>query len=275
MRYHGARSLNQACHEARRAVKIQNAKKWAPRGSRAWLAACLALAVASGVRLLLHPFLGPAMPGALFCVAAALIEYFFGLAPALTVMLVGLVIADYLFVPPYADFSVFDRRDVLLLISYPSLTIFIISLIERLRRAQFRAELFASVAKSRYEMLLRADNNRALRLRTIDETHRLLRHLPHYHDTIILIQALDRKASLRPDAQHATGNANTLPHTSAPGSRFSSVHPADVARLQNTLSPGSHRLRIKSGEHNYKPVDCVGERFTTHAGVFLVLRIGD
>ena len=221
------------------------------------------------------------MPGAFFCVAATLIEYFFGLGPALTVMLVGLVIADYLFVPPYADFSVFDYHDVRLLLSYPTLTIFIIALIERLRRMQFRAELFASVAKSRYEMLLRADNNRALRLRTIDETHRLLRHLPHYHDTIILIQALDRKASLRPDAEHAASSASsassasTLPHTSAPGSRFSSVHPADIARLQNTLSPGSHRLRVKSGEHHYKPVDCVGERFTTHAGDFLVLRIED
>lgn len=215
------------------------------------------------------------MPGALFCVAAALIEYFFGLAPALAVMLIGLVIADYLFVPPYANFSVFDHSDVMLLISYPSLTIFVISLIERLRRSQFRAELFASVAKSRYEMLLRADNNRALRLRTIDETHRLLRHLPHYHDTIILIQALDRKASLQPDAQHAADSVHTLPHTSAPGSRFSSVHPADIERLQNTLSPGSHRLRVKNGEHSYKSVDCVGERFTTHAGDFLVLRIED
>ncbi|WP_144151926.1 DUF4118 domain-containing protein [Paraburkholderia sp. BCC1885] len=256
-------------------MKIQNATRWAPRGPQAWLAACLALALACGIRILLSPFVGPAMPGALFCVAAALIEYFFGLAPALAVMLIGLVIADYLFVPPYANFSVFDHSDVMLLISYPSLTIFVISLIERLRRSQFRAELFASVAKSRYEMLLRADNNRALRLRTIDETHRLLRHLPHYHDTIILIQALDRKASLRSDAQHAADSAHTLPHTSAPGSRFSSVHPADIERLQNTLSPGSHRLRVKNGEHSYKSVDCVGERFTTHAGDFLVLRIED
>ena len=223
--------------------------------------------------MLLSPFVGPAMPGVLFCVAATLIEYFFGLGPALTVMFVGLVVADYLFVPPYADFSVFDHSDLMLVVSYPWVTLFIICLIERLRRAQFRAEMFASVAKSRYEMLLRADNRRALRLRTIDETHRLLRHLPHYHDSIILIQALDRKASLRPDADHALGTVHSLPHTSAPGSRFSAVHPADIARLQNTLSPGSHRLRIRSGEHTYKPVDCVGERFTTHAGDFLVLRI--
>ncbi len=50
--------------------------------------------------MLLHPLLGPIMPGTAFCIAAALVEYFCGLAPALTVMVVGMGIADYLFVPP-------------------------------------------------------------------------------------------------------------------------------------------------------------------------------
>ena len=199
------------------------------------------------------------MPGAFFCVAATLIEYFFGLGPALTVMLVGLVIADYLFVPPYADFSVFDYHDVRLLLSYPTLTIFIIALIERLRRMQFRAELFASVAKSRYEMLLRADNERALSRRVVDETHRLVRHLPHYHDAIILLQAVDRDA-----AQGAK--------EMAPGRLFANAHPDDIERLQRGLQPGRHRVRIGTGDGMYKLVECICERFTTHAGEFLILR---
>lgn len=80
------------------------------------------------------------MPGTAFCIAAALVEYFCGLAPALTVMVLGLGIADYLFVPPYATIAVFDRADVVLLVSYPLVTLLVIILIERLRRAQFRAE---------------------------------------------------------------------------------------------------------------------------------------
>jgi K+-sensing histidine kinase KdpD len=254
-------------------MQIQNARRWAPRGSRPWLAAFLALAIASGVRTLLHPFLGSAMPGAVFCIAAALIEYFFGLGPSLVTMLIGLGIADYFFVPPYGNILVFDRADVILVIPYPTVTIFVISLIERLRRAQFRAEMFAAVAKSRYEMLLRADNTRALARRTIDETHRLLRHLTHYHDAVILIQALDRRSPPLAPAEGGAGSVSILPHTSAPGSQFDAIHPADIARLQNALSAGSHRARLLSGDKTYKSRACVCERFTTHAGDFLVLRV--
>ena len=99
-------------------MDVQNARRWAPRGTRAWLAAAAALAIASGVRLLLHPLIGPFLPGTAFCIAASLIQYFFGLAPALTVMLLGLGIADYLFVPPYAAITVFNRADLVLCVSY-------------------------------------------------------------------------------------------------------------------------------------------------------------
>ncbi|MFM0633074.1 DUF4118 domain-containing protein, partial [Paraburkholderia xenovorans] len=131
-----------------------------------------------------------------YFIAAALIAYFFGMAPALAVMGFGLVIADYLFVPPYQQIGVLDQSDIDLIVSLPLVSILVICLIERLRRAQFRTELIGLVAQSRYEMLLRADNERLLADRAVDETHRLLRHLPHYHDDIILIQALDRRAAL-------------------------------------------------------------------------------
>ncbi len=132
----------------------------------------LALCVASGVRLALHPFLGPVMPGVAFCIAAATVEYFFGLIPSLTVMLLGLGVADFLFVPPYGQIAVIDRADIMLAISFPLVTLSTITLIERLRRSEFRTELIAAVALSRYEMLLRADNERALSRRAVDETRR-------------------------------------------------------------------------------------------------------
>src|ERR1700675_323085 len=95
-------------------MNIQNVRRWAPRGKRVWLFSALALCVASAVRLALHPFLGPVMPGAVFGIAAAMIEYYFGLIPALSVMLLGLGIADFLFVPPYAEIAVIDRADLVL-----------------------------------------------------------------------------------------------------------------------------------------------------------------
>lgn len=254
-------------------MEIRNARHWAPRGTRRWYIAAGALFIASAIRLALHPLLGPIMPATAFCIAAALVEYFCGLAPALAVMLLGLGIADYLFVPPYVNFTHFDRRDLILGVSYPLVTVIVIVLIERLRREQFRALLLASVAQSRYEMLLRHDNERALARRAIDETHRLLRHLAQHHEGFILIKAMERTAAQR--SSMGKGNANALLPASElePGPLFDSVHPEDVQRLNNALWPGSHRVRLRSpNETEHRLINCLCERFTTHAGDFLVLR---
>ncbi|SAK50582.1 hypothetical protein AWB83_01161 [Caballeronia ptereochthonis] len=217
------------------------------------------------------------MPGTAFLIAAVLIEYLCGLAPALVVMFSGLCLADYLFVPPYGHIEVFDQSDLALLVSYPLITFLVITLVERLRRAQFRAELLAAVAQSRYEMLLRHDNERVLARRATDETHRMLHHIAQHNRSLIQIQALERKpftqSDPRPDTAPGPGDASAV--GIAPGPRHAEVHRDDVARISSGLSPGHHRIRFKSGEHDWKPVECVCERFATHAGDFLVLRIED
>ncbi|RFU49236.1 DUF4118 domain-containing protein [Paraburkholderia sp. DHOC27] len=248
-------------------MKIRNAGRWAPRGAAPWLYTAFAVAVAGAVRMTLHPLLGPIMPGTAFLIAAVLVEYFFGMTRAIVAMMLGLGLADYLFVPPYQQIAVLDRSDLTLAVSYPLITLIIIVLVERLRRAQFRAEFIASVAQSRYEMLLRLDNERALASRAADETHRLLRHLPHYHDDIILIKAFERQAGSA-DTASAAQQASGI----APGVRFDSVHPEDTLRLSTTTHAGSQRVRIGHGA-SYKAFACIAERFTTHAGDFLVFRV--
>ncbi|NLP63022.1 DUF4118 domain-containing protein [Paraburkholderia sacchari] len=254
-------------------MKVRNARNWAPRGPRRWWLAAAALAVASAIRIALHPMLGPMMPATLFCIAAALVEYYLGLAPATVVMVLGLAIADYLFVPPYGNLSYLDRHDVVLLLSYPLLTIIVMTLIERLRREQFRAQLLAQVAQSRYEMLLRHDNERALARRAVDETHRLLRHLAQHHDGFILIKALERDAAQRASVGQSIAG---LPAASevAPGPLFDAVHPEDIQRVSKALWPGQHRVRLRraSNGREFRMTNCSCERFTTHAGDFLVLR---
>ena len=258
-------------------MKVRNARHWAPRGPRRWYLAAGALALASVIRLALHPLLGPLMPATTFCIAASLVEYFLGLGPAVTVMVLGLAIADYMFVPPYGYITYVDTRDVILLVSYPLLTVIVIMLIERLRREQFRAQLIASVAQSRYEMLLRHDNERALARRAFDETHRLLRHLAQHHDGFILIKGLERNAAQRASAGQGTAQGLPAAAEVAPGPLFDALHPEDVQRLTHALSPGHHRVRLRSEQHKreYRHANCNCERFTTHAGDFLVLRTED
>lgn len=255
-------------------MKVRNASHWAPRGRRRWFLALGALAVAAALRVALHPLLGPLMPGTAFGMAAALVEYYLGLAPALMVVMLGLGVADYLFVPPYANITVFDRHDVLLLVSFPLVTLTVITLIERLRREQYRAQLIASVAQSRYEMLLRHDNERALARRAVDETHRLLHHLAQHHHGFILMKALERDAAARASVGQSTAWSSSEAEGVAPGPLFAAVHPEDVQRITHTLWPGSHRVRLRRSQHGaeFRLTPCRCERFTTHAGDFLVLR---
>jgi K+-sensing histidine kinase KdpD len=265
-------------------MQVRNSRRWAPRGRQRWIIAAAALSTAAIIRAVLHPLLGPIMPGTAFLIAAVLVEYYCGLAPALTTMVIGLCLADYLFVPPYGRIDVVDASDVRLLVSYPLITLIVITLVERLRRAQYRAELLTAVSQSRYEMLLRHDNERLLARRATDEMHRMLHHIAHYNRSLILIKALDAQTSVPPGSFVATA-ATALPEGIiddenfragiAYGAKHTQVHQEDLARVSDRLLPGHHRMRFLAGADDWHPVECVCERFTTPSGDFLILRAED
>jgi hypothetical protein len=256
-------------------MEVKNTKRWVPRGPNVWLVAVAALALAALIRLMLHPLLGPVMPAGVFFIATALVEYYCGLGPAMMVMVLGLGLADYMFVPPYFQIEVITRRDIVLAIVYPLMTILVIVLLERLRRAQYRAELMALVAQSRYEMILRHDNEQAIVRRTLDETHRLVLHLAQYNKNLILIQALEREAG-RGHGGIIAGMRLPVPNEIAPGPRFGELDPEELKRFRNGgLTPGHVWVLLKHNDAPPQRTECLCERFTTHAGDFLVLRLGD
>ncbi|WP_244832159.1 DUF4118 domain-containing protein [Caballeronia sp. TF1N1] len=265
-------------------MEVRNSRRWAPRGRKRWMIAAAALCTAAVVRLILHPLLGPIMPGTAFLITAVLVEYYCGLAPAICVMLAGLCLADYLFVPPYGRIDIIDASDIRLLVSYPLITMVFITLVERLRRAQYRAELLAAVAHSRYEMLLRGDNERLLVRRATDEMHRMLHHIAQHTRSLILIKALDPATSAPPSSFVAAAVSSTPGGTTddasfragiAYGARHSQVHQEDLARVSDWLVPGHHRMRFLSGAEDWRAVECMCERFTTPSGDFLILRAED
>ncbi|KKB64432.1 hypothetical protein WM40_05830 [Robbsia andropogonis] len=251
---------------------IKNARRWAPGGKRGWFFAAIAVIVATGVRLSLQPLLGPARPDFAFYIAAAIIEYYFGLWPAIAVMTTGFVITDVMFVPPYGQIQQIDRNDIILGISYPLLGTVIIGLIERLRRGQYHSEMVAAVARCRYEMLLRADNDRLLARRDAGETHRLLRMLTEKNDKLVFIQVTT------PDQMPGAAAAMQ------PCARFDDVHPDDIARLGNLPTLGAQKVRLRRAatQEDLAPdgtaapadlVDAICERYTTPNGQFLILRL--
>jgi len=245
---------------------IRNSQRWAPRGRRRWLIAAAALIIAALVRTLLHPLLGPIMPGTAFLIAAVLVEYYCGLAPAACVMLIGLGLADFLFVPPYGRIEEIDRADITLLVSYPLITIVLIALIERLKRTQYRSQLLAGVAQSRYEMLLRHENERLINRRATEEMGRMMKHISEHNRSLILIKTLDTVSGT------SSRKADTKSASITYGVKHPEAHDEDLARVSDALLPGSHNIRFQSAERNWQPVECVCERFATPTGDFLILR---
>jgi len=262
-------------------MEVRNSRRWAPRGRNRWIIAAAALVTAALIRSALQPLLGNFMPDTGFLVAAILVQYYCGLAPALCVMIVGLGLADYLFVPPYRRLDIIDQADIMLLISYPFITIVMITLVERLRREQYRAELLAAVSQSRYEMLLRHDNERLLVRRATVEMRRMLHYIAQYNRSLILIRALDPANSAAPGsfvAAAATATPSGIFDDEsfrvgvAYGAKHSQVHQEDLERVIERLVPGHHRLRFLSAAQGWRPVECVCDRFTTTSGEFLILR---
>ena len=156
---------------------IKNARRWAPRGLWRYAVAVGGAATAFGLRDLLHPLLDAHMPALFFTIAAVLTGFTLGIRPAVLVVLIGIPVADYYFVPPYGNFSHVDRADLILFIAFPGATLLFLLMIEWLRRTQHEAKLFTEVARCRYEMLMRAEKRRKVQQSVGLATQRVLRSL--------------------------------------------------------------------------------------------------
>jgi len=143
-----------------RDVKIRNARRWADGGARSYAVAVAALAVASAIRFVLHPVLEANLPFMTFTVAALLVEFFCGLAPALFVVTGGLLIGTYYFVPPYKTLLIPEVWDSIFVGGYLVIVLLGVVLIESLQRSRYEARLLREVAQSRLDMLERSQRDR-------------------------------------------------------------------------------------------------------------------
>lgn len=153
-------------------MKIQNAKSWAPSGSRRWVMAIIITTLAFFLRFLLEPLVQGRFPLLAFTLSTLFVHYRYGLGPALLSAVIAFPVGVFFFIPPYLHFAVIEFEDVLTLGAYLLLTAAFMVVIQRLRRAQYRAELLAEVAESRYIMLLQSDNDREAAERELKDLHR-------------------------------------------------------------------------------------------------------
>ncbi len=143
-------------------MQIKNARRWAPAGPRGYLVSLGAVLVAFVIRFALHGYLLNSIPFLTFLLAVLLVQFRYGLGPALMASVLSLLIGFYYFVPPFGGFDLAntERSDVFVTIGYFAVIFLCIGLIESLQRARYSSKLIAEVSRSRYEILLRAESER-------------------------------------------------------------------------------------------------------------------
>ena len=259
-------------------MDIKNARRWAEPGAKRYLGALLVVLAAFVFRSLLHPVLDHSMPGIFFTCAVIIVEFMWGLGPAIMAMVISIPIFDFFFVPPFRDIAQFDRRDVLIVTAFLTITPLAVVLIERLRRAQYRAELIAEVAQTRYEMLLRAENERMLLSDSVQLGNALMTYLTKHLDTIFyLANPTIHYTFIDEPFRRATGVAPDV--VKRDGLR-ALLHPEDAQRLAGLFATdgerpqhGAHTLRVRTREGGYERFHCELQYFRAHVGTYAILRL--
>jgi K+-sensing histidine kinase KdpD len=142
------------------AIRLRNASGWASGERARWLVALYAYVVALLIRMALQPLLDDEAPLLFFSIAAVAVQYYYGLAPALLVAVLGLLTGDYFFLEPYQSFTWPEWEDVADIVYNIASTVCLMVLIHEVRRARYESALLAEIAESRYRMLLDAEVDR-------------------------------------------------------------------------------------------------------------------
>jgi len=260
-------------------MKIRNARRWGPVGGWRYLAALVGFGLAFAIQRAIQPLFGSNLPDLFFIVAVLLSEFFLGLGPALMLVGASMLTLDMYFVAPYGRLGVVSRGDLTALLSHLALNLLAIGLIEWLRRVQYQAVLLAEVSRSRYDMLLRVDNERLLAEDSAKLTNRLLRNFTAHLDSVIYIGNAEIGYEFIGEAIRRDAD---LPLADMRGGHFLYIlHPEDAEVLEADLEQHgerdlherlSRRLRVRRKNGSYLRYDCELEYFKAHSGVFVVLR---
>ncbi|MDN4573413.1 hypothetical protein DBB29_06120 [Pandoraea cepalis] len=259
-------------------MDIRNARRWAEPGAKRYVGALLVVFAAFLVRSLLHPVLDHSMPGIFFTCAVIIVEFTWGLGPAIMAMIISIPIFDFFFVPPFRDIVQFDRRDVLIVSGFLLITPLAVVLIERLRRAQYRAELIAEVAQTRYEMLLRAENERMLLSDSVQLGNALMTYLTKHLDTIFYLS--NPAAHYEYIDEHFRRATGVAPDVVKREGLRALLHPEDAQRMAGLFAVdgerphhGAHNLRIRTRDGGYEMCHCELQYFRAHVGTYVILRL--
>jgi len=214
-------------------LRIRNAQRWSPGGWRSFLAALGLVSGAFVIRYSLHGFLLEQHPFTLFTMTAMLTAFFFGYGPALLVMIGGLLLGVYYFVPPFDTFLVPEFQDLLYVGGYLLISSLSIYLIEGLQRSKYALRLLHDVLASRLEMLERSNVERTLAERAAQENSERFDSLAAGLPQILYMRRVDGEFEyLNEQFYRSTGlTAGALGHDGW----LAAVHPDDIRAVNEAF----------------------------------------
>lgn len=134
-------------------MQTKNVKCWAPIGSKGYLLAILGVFLAFCVRFSMHGFLQGNLPMTFFIVNTIIIALKFGYAPSLLTIALSIPLSFYFFVPPFDSYDLPTPQDAFVFLSYISIAVVAVGIIEWLQRERYKAVLLTRVSDSRYRLL--------------------------------------------------------------------------------------------------------------------------
>lgn len=154
-------------------MHIRNARHWARLRKRSALPTAFIFVCTAAAEIGFRNVWGLELTATALCLTLAVFYYFAGARIVAVTLLVSACTAFCVSTP--GDTHTFaEMATRMLRLPLSSCVLTVLVLIERLRRAQYEAALFAQVAASRYEMLLRADNDRLYTARSAQRDARLV-----------------------------------------------------------------------------------------------------
>jgi hypothetical protein len=112
------------------------------------------------VRLLLQPYIEPYAPFHFFIVACLLIAYLYGYKLALAGVLASALMGNYFFIKPYANFGPIGPSDVIQFLTFSSVALVAIFLIEQMQRTVYGRNTVVKILQSRQKIALQRENDR-------------------------------------------------------------------------------------------------------------------
>ncbi len=227
----------------------------------------------------MHPVLEAHLPALFFTIAAVWVGFFLGIRPAILVVFIGVPIADYYFVPPYADFGDFDKEDVILFVGFPLVTLLFLTMIEWLRRTQHEAKLLRDVARSRHDMLLRADKRRRRAEASNLISERLVRVVTDKNANVLYVG----KSGSSYEYVSETLNVEIAPLEGESGLErlLATLSVSDGLSLRAAFEPTGNdgtqtwQMSLPRRDPDLPDLVCQLERFPTAHGAYVIMKVAE